>query len=288
MLTSPRELKLLFKKHQFRPSRQRGQNFLADQNILRFIIRAAQFSQADAVLEIGAGAGTLTQGLAAAGAKHVFTIEIDPTLTKILAETIGPLKNVKIFKGDVLSRECFLEIEKWKAKNKIEKFKVVANLPYQITSNFLRQFLPRQDWQSMILMVQKEVAQRIMAKQGETSLLSLSVQFYSKPEIVRIVSKNSFWPAPEIDSAILKLDPAVGFKESAKVGEDLEKKMFQIMRMGFAARRKQLHNNLAAGLNMESVKIKQIFHDLKLDEKVRAQELGLKEWYDLTSFLYIQ
>lgn len=279
-LISPRVLKGLFDKYNFSPRRQRGQNFLIDRNILDFIVQAAGLDKNDWVVEVGPGAGTLTQELAGQ-VKGVLALEIDPILTKILVQIIGQFKNVKVFKGDILSKECSQEIANWKKNNKIKSFKIVANIPYQITSKFLRDYLSREDVAVMILMVQKEVAKRIMARPGETSLLSLSVQFYSAPEILKTVSKNSFWPKPKVDSAIIKLDPSKSFKKIKKIEAPTERAMFQLMRMGFAARRKQLKNNLAAGLKIEKEKVVDIFKVAGLDEKARAQELSLEDWQKL-------
>ncbi len=283
-LSSQKELKALFKKYEFYPRRERGQNFLVDRRALKAIVDAADITPDDWVVEVGAGAGVLTRELASR-CRGLLTAELDGDLTRILAETIGKTRNVKIFKGDVMSREFFLETEKWKEKNGIATFKIVANLPYQITSIFLRNFLPRQDVSLVVLMVQKEVAQRMVAPVGETSLLSLSVQFYSKPKVMRTVSKNSFLPAPEIDSAIIRLDPADSFKKRNQIDDKTEEEFFKIMRMGFAARRKQLHNNLAGGLGLESSRVKDILAQLGLKEEVRAQELTLDDWFKLFTLL---
>lgn len=283
-LTSPKKIKELLKEMDTRPIRQRGQNFLADKKVLARIVEAAQLTETDFAFEVGAGLGTLTQELAV-NCAGVFTVEIDSTLTKILAKTVGPYKNVYLFKGDVLSRDCFAELEKWKNKNSVAKFKIVANLPYQITSIFLREYLPRDDWQLAILMIQKEVAQRIIAPAGETSMLSLSVQYFSKPTIVRMVSKNSFWPSPEVDSAVISLDPGLGYKKVNNISAETEEKAFRLMRMGFAARRKQLHNNLAGGTGLSSDQVRAAFVKIGLKEQVRAQELTLADWFKLVELI---
>lgn len=278
------EIKKRLREIGFRPSRQRGQNFLIDKNVLKDILADASVGQNDWILEVGAGTGVLTQELAQKS-RAVLAVEIDKQLTPVLAEALRPYKNVQIFRGDILSKEFYLELEEWKKANDIGRFKIVANLPYNITSFFLRQFLPRQDLVMVFMMVQREVAERMLAGKGEASLLSLSVQFYSQPKITRIVSRSCFWPAPEVDSALVKLDPEQGFKAQNRISEGTEEKMFQLMRVGFASRRKQLHNNLAAGLKLAPAKVKETLRAVGLTEKARAQELKLADWQHLASLL---
>lgn len=293
-LTSIKNLKQLFTgpsgSQRFNPTRLRGQNFLVDKNVLNYIIETSGITEKDWVLEVGAGAGTLTQELAKI-AQGVLTAEIDSGLTPILAQTVGSYKSVRIFKGDALSRDFHHEIEKWKQKNRLEKFKIITNLPYQITSIFLRVFLPRPDVEFIFMMIQKEVAKRIISQKGDHNMLSLSVQFYSQPKLLKTVSKNCFWPAPNVDSALILLETSKGYKAVHKVSPQTEENMFRVMKVGFAAKRKQLQKNLSSlpGLvekGFDPSKIKAILLELGLKENIRAQELDLPEWQALAEKLF--
>ncbi len=193
-LTSLREIKLLFQKNFVRPAKSLGQHFLIDKEILRKIIETADLKPEDTILEIGPGIGTLTLELAKR-AKKVVAIEKDPKMVEVLKETLKDFKNTKIIPGDILKINTRYYIQE-------RKYKVVANLPYYITSPVIRKFLESNETtpKEMVLMVQKEVAQRICAKPPEMNLLAVSVQFYAKPEIISFVSKKSFWPQPKVDS----------------------------------------------------------------------------------------
>jgi 16S rRNA (adenine1518-N6/adenine1519-N6)-dimethyltransferase len=158
------------------------------------------------------------------------------------------------------------------------RYKIVANLPYSITSAFLRKFLTAENQpRSMTLLVQKEVAERICANAGKMSLLAVSVQLYGRPQIVKIVGKESFWPKPKVDSAILLIDGIHHFPFT-----DVSEKIFwQVIRSGFSAKRKQLHNNLKNCLHLTLAQVEQIFQQTGINQQVRAQELTLKGWLKL-------
>jgi len=157
-------------------------------------------------------------------------------------------------------------------------YKIVANLPYNITSVFLRKFLSGENRpKSMTLMLQKEVAQRIVAAPGEMSLLSVSVQFYAEPKILFNVSRDCFWPRPEVDSAVVKID----LKQNIVRDVDKEKKFFRLVKIGFSSRRKMLKNNLMAGYKIGQEIAKDRLKSVGLNEKVRAQELALDDWQKL-------
>lgn len=282
-LTSLATIKNICKKYGIKPQRRRGQNFLISKTVLEKIIEKADLNRDDLVLEIGSGLGALTQELARK-AKAVLGVEIDPSMTKVLAETVGKYKNVRIIKEDALSKEFYIEFIKWLDKNSTGRtYKIVANLPYNITSAVLRKFLETEPKPVVMnLMVQKEVAQRIIAKPGKMSLLSLSVQFYSRPEIVDYVSKNNFWPAPKVDSALIKLEVGQGVQQQAQKDGVTPKMFFRTAKIGFSAKRKQLQNNLAVGFKKNREEIKEILRKVGLNEKIRAQDLFLKEWIKLT------
>lgn len=283
-LTSIKAIKSLCKKYNFWPSRSSGQNFLISEDVLEKIIQAADLNAHDLVLEIGAGFGTLTFALAQR-VKKVIACELDKRLVKALQDlqNIENIKNVEIFEGDIFKQWSVVS-----SQLSDFHYKLVSNLPYNITSLVLRNFLeikPRPS--EMTLLVQKEVAERITAKTGEMSLLSVVCQFFGQPEIISEVSKRNFWPQPAVDSSILKIRDLC-FATSAKekvLGDIGVKKFFSLVKIGFSAKRKQLQNNLAAGFRMNNEKIKQCLEDLGLDSKVRAQDLSINNWIELAKKL---
>lgn len=286
-------VKNLLKKYKVRPSKRFGQNFLIDRNVLRKIITTADLRSKDVILEVGPGTGILTQGLAGK-VKEVIAIEKDPKMIEILQETTENLKNVKIIKGDILklNSKNYLPASRCEARRagklKTTNYKLVANLPYYIVSPVIRKFLESNyPPKLMILMTQKEVAQRIIAKPPNMNLLAVSVQFYAKPEIVSYISKKSFWPQPEVDSAILKITPEKNQQRPGLCGL-----FFRIVRAGFSQPRKQLINNLArlrqgfGGQAKISETDRQKIENWLLKNKIRpsqrAETLSVQEWLKLT------
>jgi 16S rRNA (adenine1518-N6/adenine1519-N6)-dimethyltransferase len=277
-LSSVETIKFLFKKYGLKPSRERGQNFLIDRVVLDKISETAALGKGDKVLEIGPGFGVLTAELSRK-AGRVVAVESDKKLAAALHETAARLDNVNIVEGDILKFQVSsFGFQKY-------GYKIVANLPYQITSAIFKKFLndgPRPA--EMVVMVQKEVAERICGKSGDMSLLSLSVQFFGFPEIIAIVPRGSFWPEPEVDSTILKISRIEKITEKNMNSVDAGK-FFKIAKIGFSARRKQLHNNLAGGLRMKSSQIQEVFGKLGFNPKIRAQDLALNDWIKLAVVL---
>ena len=259
------------KKYQIRPRKVLGQHFLIDKEVLRKIVKVANLKTGDIILEIGPGTGILTEELAKR-VKKVIAVEKDLGMIAILRETIKNFKNVKIIQGDIL------KIPKHKLPT--TNYKIVANLPYYIVAPVIRKFLELIETRPliMILMVQKEVAQRICAKPPRMSLLSVSVQFYAKPEIISYVSKKSFWPQPKVNSAILKIVP----RKSALLSASIRERFFRIAKAGFSQPRKQLLNNLSRNLKINREKITTWLLKNKIKPYQRAENLGLKEWIRLT------
>jgi 16S rRNA (adenine1518-N6/adenine1519-N6)-dimethyltransferase len=258
-----------------------GQNFLIDRLVLKKIIDSADLQPNDIVLEIGPGIGTLTLELAKR-VKKVIAVEKDKRMVEILKETLKDLKNIEIIKEDILK----LDPKPYTLKS----YKIVANLPYYIVTPVIRKFLELTETRSlsMVLMVQKEVAQRILAKPpafGEVrpsgrpkmNLLAVSVQFYAKPEILFYVSKKSFWPQPKVDSAIIKISKTKNQKP--KEFKDL---FFKIVKVGFSQPRKQLINNLSKELKIEKEKVKEWLQKNKIQPTQRAETLSIEDWIKLT------
>lgn len=269
-LTSSQEISNLLSKYGIKPKKGLGQNFLIDKNVLDKIVKAADLKSSDIILEVGPGIGVLTQELAKK-AKQVIAIEKDKLMIEVLKETLKDFKNTKVIYGDILKYE----------NTSLKKYKVVANIPYYLTSPLIRKFLEEGTQpQEIILMVQKEVAQRICAKTPDMSLLAVSVQFYAKAEIISYVSKNCFLPTPKVDSAIIKITPQKKFD----VPTDL---FFKIVRAGFSQPRKQLVNNLTSlkltnGVKLTKVQISTWLSKSKIEKTQRSETLSVSDWVNLT------
>ncbi len=260
--------KNLFKKYGIKPLKKFGQNFLIDKTVLKKTIDAATLSPKDTVLEIGPGLGILTIELAKR-VKKVIAVEKDGTLCQVLKDILKDYKNIEIINKDILKIEnCKLKISK-----------LVANLPYYIASPVIRKFLEAKHGpELMVLMVQKEVAQRICAKPGKMSILAISVQFYAKAKIISYVSKKSFWPQPKVDSAILWITPRKNTDSYAEKRGINTKQFFNLVRIGFSSKRKMLKNNLKIE--------KSILKKLGLNPKTRAESLSVQDWLNLYEEIY--
>jgi 16S rRNA (adenine1518-N6/adenine1519-N6)-dimethyltransferase len=269
------EVQRLCQKYGFHPSKQYGQNYLLNLEPIEQMIVAADLKKNDTVVEVGPGFGVLTFALAEE-VKKVVGFEIEKKLQPYWKEQTKDFPNIHMEWGNVLSR--FKETFKDQ-----EKYKVVANLPYQITSSILKLFLEETDKQpeSMVLLVQKEVAERICAKPGDMSVLAVAVQFFSTPEIITKVSRHLFWPVPQVDSAIIKISD---IKRSRFVDQKSFSipNFFKFVRLGFLNRRKLLYKNLLAIAGKEQKeKIDHIWQKLGWDHNRRAQELSVVEWTNL-------
>jgi 16S rRNA (adenine1518-N6/adenine1519-N6)-dimethyltransferase len=256
-----------------------GQHFLIDGEVLKLITSAAELSPGDVVVEVGPGLGILTKELARQ-AGWVIAIELDNKLAAMLKQTLASFNNITIINDDVLKIEpgALLNQQKARFPQAINSYKVVANLPYYITSPVLRHFLEASAKPKiMLVMVQKEVANAIAAKPGEMSLLSVSVQFYGEPRIISYVPAQCFYPAPEVDSAILRIDlypqPAVAVTD---VGS-----FFEFLRAGFTAPRKQITNSLAQGLGLPKAEVLPLLERANIVPQRRAETLTLGEWAGL-------
>lgn len=274
--SSVKNIKILLKKYNLSPRKELGQNFLIDANILRKIINAADLNSNGLVLEVGPGLGFLTLELAK-NSKKVIAVEKDEKMAEILKDILKEqnIKNVEIIKADILKIKHG-PMAKW--LNGYD-YKVVANLPYYITAPVIRKFLENENKPGeMILMVQKEVAQRICAKPPKMNLLAVSVQFYAKPEIVSFVSKKSFWPQPKVDSAIIRINPRIHTDKKTD-----SHRFFQIVRAGFSQPRKQILNNLSKKLELNKQEVISWLTANKINPERRAETLTLNDWIRLCS-----
>jgi 16S rRNA (adenine1518-N6/adenine1519-N6)-dimethyltransferase len=269
-LTNIRELRNLLYAHQMRPNKAFGQNFLVDRSVLQRIIGAAEINADDQVLELGAGTGVLTRELAK-HARRVVAVELERDMLSLLAETTRHFANVELVERNMLyvaPAEVFGS----------EAYKLVANLPYYITAPTFRHFLestnpPR----LLVVMVQYEVAQRIVAEPGDLSLLGVSVQFYGKPKIIAHVPARAFYPAPKVDSAILRID----LKDEVPLTSNQRDSFFRLVQAGFSERRKQLHNSLAHGLHRKDAVVQAWLSAASIDPARRAETLSIEEWLQL-------
>jgi 16S rRNA (adenine1518-N6/adenine1519-N6)-dimethyltransferase len=272
-LASPGAIQSLFRKYQIRPLKRLGQNFLIDKRVITKLIRAASLKPRDIILEIGPGIGTLTIELAKK-VKKVVAVEKDPKLVRVLNNELrlAGIKNVEAVRGDILR----IPNSKFRTPNSC---KIMGNLPFYLTAPVIRKFLELESPpEEMILVVQKEVGQRICARTPKMNILAVSVQFYAKPEIISYVSRKSFWPSPKVDSAILRIVPLV--KADGKlINADL---FFKIIKAGFSHPRKQLINNLSKKSNINREKIKDWLLKNNVQPNQRAETLTVKDWLALT------
>ena len=272
----------LLREHDLRPDKALGQNFLVDETVLSRIAAAAHPAEDDVILEIGAGTGALTK-LLAERAGHVVALELDENLLPILRSELSRYDNVTLLQGDVLALDPAEIVAEARQKLGVPDaaYKVVGNLPYYITSAILRHLMEA-DLRPhlMVVTVQYEVAKRIVADPGDSSVLTVSVQFYGKPELLFRIKAGSFYPRPSVDSAVVRVD----VNPTPPLPEDETVIFFQVVRAGFSQRRKQLHNALSAGLGDPISKddAADRLDGAGIDHRRRAQTLSVEEWIDVT------
>ena len=296
-----------------KPKKSLGQNFLKDKTVLEKIISAASLSVDDLIVEIGPGEGALTEKLIKRAGK-VIAIEIDKNLAENLKKNFAGNKKLEIISGDILkinlpeilvrhsernnakggmksknllnniasnNQEQILRLRSDKVVAPLRmttlSYKVIANIPYYITSPIIQLFLEtKYPPKEMILMVQKEVAERICSKPGEMSILAASVQYYAEAEILFYVDKKAFFPMPEVDSAVIKIIPR------RKHNPENDKKFFRVVRAGFSSKRKILVNNLSSSFHLEKSETEEKLKKAGIDPAARAQELEVREWEKLS------
>jgi 16S rRNA (adenine1518-N6/adenine1519-N6)-dimethyltransferase len=276
----------VLQKYNFNFQKKFGQNFLIDTHILEGIIEAAGVCKDDCVLEIGPGIGTMTQYLCE-NAREVVAVEIDKKLIPILEnDTLSSYDNVTIINEDILKVDINKIVHE---KNNGNPIKVVANLPYYITTPIIMGlFESHVPLESITIMVQKEVAKRMQERPGtkDYGALSLAVQYYANPEMVMIVPSNCFIPRPNVDSAVIRLtrhaNPPVTVSD--------EKLMFDIIRASFNQRRKTLVNGLnnAEGLNITKQDVVNVLHSMNLQETIRGEALTLSQFAEFTDLINYQ
>lgn len=264
----------LLKRYNLRPQKGLGQNFLTDPAALTRVVDAAQIQPEDTVLEVGPGLGSLTHYLAER-AERVVAVELDNHLVAALEEILQPHSNVELVSADILEVNLanFFTEPGWLA---------VANIPYYITSALLRHLLEAKIPPTrLVLTVQKEVAERICARDGNMNLLALSVQVYGEPSITGKIPAGAFYPVPKVDSAVVKIEL---FPQPLFPPKQLEQ-FFQLIKAGFSQKRKTLQNSLSGGMNWDKARTGEILTQTGIDPKRRAQTLSMAEWGELIKVL---
>lgn len=279
-LYSPKYAKEILRNHNFTFSKSLGQNFLVDGNIVRKICEEGNITKEDNILEIGPGIGTLTEELSLR-AKKVVAIEIDDNLLPILSNTLKGYSNIEIIHEDVLKINLRKVMEEKFDKGDI---KVVANLPYYITTPIIGRLIEEElGFHSIIVMVQKEVADRIIAAPGSKDFSSLSVfvQYYTKPEIILKVPKSVFMPKPKVNSAVLKLN-----LKKEKINLQNKELFFKVVKSAFSQRRKTLVNSLnSKELGVDKEGIRNVLEKSNIDPKKRAEDLSVEDFAKISSNL---
>lgn len=274
-----------------KPKKSLGQNFLTSEWALQKIVETADIKKDDTILEVGPGKGALTAEILKCEPKKVLAIEKDDSMIPLLQETFH--KNIEdgsfiLENGDILEFDpdaSFLSSPARSGIHVLEKgYKIVANIPYYITGHFIRKFLTADNKPSkMVLLIQKEVAERIVAKNGKESLLSLSVKAYGEPKYIMTVNKGSFFPAPNVDSAIIEIDLSQQPINNHFISKEEEQRFFDILHAGFTQKRKMILGNLAeifGGREKTEEKLK----NCGIDPKSRAEDMKLGDWKCLSTW----
>lgn len=277
------ETKFIMKKYGITANKKLGQNFLIDDKAIDAIVNSSKISKEDLVIEIGPGLGTLTKPLLESAGK-VICIELDTRMIEILEDRFKLYDNFELINNDVLK----VDLNKLISENKhetIKHAKVVANLPYYITTPIIMKLLEeRLDIESITVMIQKEVADRLVAKPGEvnTGAITYAINYYTKPSRIYEVDKTSFIPAPEVNSTIIKLDVL----KTPSVKVENEELMFKIIKSAFMQKRKTLLNSLTnSNLFGNKDEIEKILQEFNIDLKIRGEKLTLAEYAQIADYL---
>lgn len=271
------QVKNLLRQSGLKARKSLGQHFLIDEAILSTIVEAAELSSKDTVIEVGPGLGVLTIELAR-HAGNVIAVELDTQLASLLRRRLASVTNLRVINADIL------KVKPSQLLSGQSKYKVAANLPYYITSPVLRYFVEASPKPSlMVMMVQKEVGEAIVAGPGKMSLLAVSLRMYSQARIISHVPSGCFYPQPKVDSVILRFDvlPEPAVKVADMNG------FFEVVKSGFSSPRKQLHNSLAHGLGMKPADVAPFLKRADIDLKRRAETLSLEEWAQLYEVLAV-
>ena len=278
-----RQVRDFFALHHTRPKKQLGQNFLVNPEALEIIVEAGELTDTDTVIEIGAGLGCLTEVLARR-VKRVIAVEVDELLHKALAAQFSAHSHVQLLNADILKLELYRLLEPTRPPS---TYKVIANLPYSITTPILWKLLDHhKQIHSCVLMMQKEVAERIVAEPGgkDYGALTIGVAYRTDATLIATLSPENFYPAPKVDSALLKLT----MRENPKVMVENEEFFFKVVRTAFRTRRKMLKNTLAKGRLAPAQVLAAAFEELGIAPERRAETLDIAEFAALANFLFFK
>lgn len=277
-LFKPSYLEALCAEYRLRPSKEYGQNYLLSEAPIQAMIGAACVQQTDTIVEVGPGFGVLTLALAPQVQK-VLAFEIEKKIEGYWDIRQKEYPNVEVVWGNVLHQM------QGKTNTIPDTYKVIANVPYQITSQIFRLFLEEVPVRPtcIVTMVQKEVAERICAKRGDMSLLAVSVQYYGAPKIVTKVSRGNFWPMPKVDSAVISIE--VNQNHARTKEQDMW--FFRVVHAAFAHKRKQAWKNMSEELHIEKSIVQDVLKTVVGNEQVRAQDVTVEEWVHISDKLHV-
>lgn len=281
MKNAYQETMFLLKKYNITANKSLGQNFLINDEVIEKTVNAANITKNDLIIEIGPGLGTLTN-LLLEKAKKVIAIELDNRMINILTERFTLYKNFEIIHQDVLKVDLKQIIETEKRENGIEQVKIVANLPYYITTPIIMKLLEdKLDVESITVMVQKEVAERLAANPGEklAGAITYSVNYYCETEKIVLVPNDSFIPAPEVESEVIKLI----LRKDIPVKIKNEEKFFKLIKVSFMQRRKTFLNGISNSGLIEKQKLKNILDELEISENIRGENLSLEQFAEIAN-----
>lgn len=276
------ETKFIMKKYNITANKNYGQNFLIDENIVNDIITGAQVNKDDLIIEIGPGLGTLTSLLLEKAGK-VICVELDKKMINVLKERFILYNNFELLNNDILKVDLNKLISE--RKTNLKNVKVVANLPYYITTPIIMKLLEdKLDLTSITVMVQKEVAERLAGIHGgkEIGSITYSINYYTNPEIIINVPRNSFIPAPNVDSAVIKFD----ILKEPKIKVSNEELFFKVIKFSFLQKRKTLINSLSNSGLVSKESLEKILNDLNIDLKIRAEQLTLEQFGKISDYIY--
>lgn len=277
------ETKFIMNEYNITANKGYGQNFLVDENIVSSIVEKADVNKEDLIIEIGPGLGTLTALLLEKAGK-VVCIELDPKMITVLNDRFALYDNFELINNDVLKEDLKSIIEKNLKTLRLKKAKVVANLPYYITTPIIMKLLEdKLNLESITVMVQKEVAERLAEEPGgkETGAITYSIHYYTNPEIVINVPNDSFVPAPKVDSAVIKLEVL----NTPKIQVENEAVFFKVVKAAFLQKRKTLINSLSNSKIADKETLENMLNSMNIDLKIRAEKLSLEEFGQIADYL---
>ena len=278
------ETKFIMKKYNLIANKGYGQNFLIDENIVDSIINESEITKEDLIIEIGPGLGTLTQKLLDVSG-HTISVELDPNMITVLNDRFSLYNNFTLINQDILKVDLNSLINNLLKEKNLKKAKVVANLPYYITTPIIMKLLEEKlNLTSITVMVQKEVAERLTIEpgKGDTGAITYTIRYYSNPKIILNVPKESFIPSPKVDSAVIKLDilnkPPINIKD--------EELFFKIIKYAFMQKRKTFINSLSNSKLVNKELLEQMLKELNIDSKIRAENLKITDFENITNYIY--